>query len=212
MALSGGSTPRRLYELLASEYAGQIDWTALEVFFGDERAVPSDHPDSNFRMASEALLDRVPLDRERLHRMPADSGDPVAAAAAYESVLRERVASGPDGFPALDLVWLGIGDDGHTASLFPGTEALEERRACVVANEVPQLGTWRMTLTFPALCAARRVQFLVTGASKARIVEAIERARSSGDLERYPATRVVPREGEVEWLLDRAAAGKARGG
>lgn len=200
LALAGGSTPGAIYRTLSGEYRARIDWRAIEVFFGDERAVPGDHPDSNWRMARESLLDPAGVPSERVHPLPAWESDLDGAAAAYESELLALLPHSPEGFPVLDLVWLGVGEDGHTASLFPGSDALEESRRSVVPTTSPD-GQPRMTLTFAALDAARHVQFLVTGRRKARVVE----QALAGDPD-IPAARVRPRRGRVEWLLDREAA------
>ncbi len=204
VALSGGSTPRRLYELWATPgFRASIHWEAVELFFGDERAVPPDHPDSNYRMVREALLSAVPV---AAHRMPAETGE----AAGYEALLRERIRATRDGLPVLDLVLLGIGTDGHTASLFPGTCALAERSRLVVMNDVPQLGTRRMTLTYPALNAARRVWVLASGADKRAIVTQCLAARDdAGAAKRLPVVGVRPVQGELIWWLDEASAGEA---
>jgi 6-phosphogluconolactonase len=201
IALAGGSTPRRLYELLATrDYATRIPWDRVEIFFGDERAVPPDHADSNSGMVERALLAAVPV---RSHPMPAAEGD----ADAYARLLRERLPATPGGFPIFDLILLGAGEDGHTASLFPGTAALDERTRAVVMNEVPQLGTRRMTLTYPAINAARRVWMLVTGDRKRHVV-----AGCLGDAPAppWPIARVRPTDGELVWWIDRAAAADLR--
>jgi 6-phosphogluconolactonase len=204
VALAGGSTPRRLYELLAAEpLAARVPWERVECFFGDERAVAPDHPDSNFRMASEALLGRVPV---TAHRMAAEAGD----AGAYERLLAERIPARREGVPVLDLVLLGVGEDGHTASLFPGTRALGERMRWVVMNDVPQLGTRRMTFTFRLINAAARVWILATGARKQRIVAACLGAEG-GEAGAWPVRDVRPAHGELVWWLDEAAAGGAGG-
>jgi 6-phosphogluconolactonase len=214
VALAGGSTPRRLYELIAREHAFDVDWRHVEIFFGDERSVPPNHADSNYHMAAVAWLDHVPISSLEIHRMEAEDADLVAAALRYETTLCSRLPPDESGFPTLDLIWLGMGDDGHTASIFPGTSALTERARAVVMNEVPQLGTRRLTLTLPVLCAARRVQFLVTGASKARrIAEVARLAATPLDLlppDALPSARVRPRRGHLEWLIDRAAATELR--
>ena len=195
IALSGGSTPKRLYETLAAEpFRGRLPWQSVELFFGDERTVSPDHPDSNYGMARRALLDPLGLEA---HRMPAAEGD----AAGYERLVRHRVPAGEDGIPAFDLVLLGVGEDGHTASLFPGTAALDERERLVVMNDVPSLGTRRMTFTFPLLEAARRVWVLASGAAKRAIVaRCLDPA--GADL---PVARARPRSGELVWWLDEAA-------
>ena len=192
VALAGGSTPRALYELLASDdYRDRTDWEEVEVFFGDERAVPPDHPDSNFGMANRALLSHVPLAEGAVHRMEGEADPLEGAAERYGMVLPDH----------LDLVLLGMGPDGHTASLFPGQEALEERNRRVVATTGAD-GSPRLTLTYPAIDAARHVVFLVTGESKREALDAIRRG------EELPAGRVRPTDGDVIWIVDRAAAGE----
>ena len=197
--LSGGSTPRDLYRLLASPpHCDRMPWSAVHVFWGDERHVPPDHPDSNFRMAREALLDAVPLPAANVHRIRAEEPDAAAAANAYEAELR---AFFPEGWPRFDLVLLGLGRDAHTASLFPGGTAVRERERLVVAPWVESQHTFRITLTPPVLNHARRCMFLVSGEDKAEALRAVlEGAR---DPERYPAQIV---EGRSLWMVDRAAA------
>lgn len=204
VALSGGSTPRRVYELLASDdYCTQVNWPSVHIFFGDERTVPPEHPDSNYRMANEALLSRVRLPAENIHRMEG-VGDAAANASRYESGL--RAFFGDVSWPRFDLVMLGMGDDGHTASLFPGSAALAEEQGWVVANWVEKFQTWRITLTAPAINNARRVLFLVTGASKAeRLREVLKGER---DPHRLPSQLIQPHDGTLEWFVDRAAAAK----
>lgn len=172
------------------------------MLFGDERCVPADHPQSNYRLARELLFDPVRVPSRNVHRMRGELDDPVAAAASYETVLRELFRGAP--LPRFDLLLLGVGQDGHTASLFPGTAALRESSRWVVANHVPQLASWRLTLTLPALCAARRILFLVTGESKARVLA--EAFGGSPHEPPYPCERVVPLDGQREVLADRAAA------
>jgi 6-phosphogluconolactonase len=202
LALAGGATPRRLYETLAAPpFKDRLAWDRLELFFGDERAVPPEHPDSNYGMVARALLERVAV---RAHRMAAETGD----TEAYARLLDTRVAGRLEGVPALDLVLLGMGEDGHTASLFPGTSALAETRRWVVMNEVPQLATRRMTLTFPVINAARHVWVLVTGAAKRAIVTRCLAAAAAGGDVGLPVTCVRPARGELVWWLDRAAAGE----
>lgn len=191
--------------MLAAEFAEAIPWDRLEVFFGDERAVPPEHPDSNYRLAFESLLSRVPLDPERVHRIQAEDSDPVRAAAEYERRILERVPRGPSGLPSFDLIWLGVGTDGHTASLFPGSPALFEERRLVAEAVAPATGARRITFTLRLINAARKVQFLVVGPEKAEIVKRIL-GRSGLGAEDLPAARVWPVAGELEWLLDRAAA------
>jgi 6-phosphogluconolactonase len=208
VALSGGSTPRRVYELLAEDdYRAQVSWPGVHLFFGDERTVAPDHPDSNYRMANEALLSRVPIPAENVHRIDG-VGDAAAGASKYESEL--RAFFGDAAWPRFDLVMLGMGDDGHTASLFPGSAALGEQQAWVAANWVEKFQTWRITLTAPAINAARRVLFLVTGAGKAeRLREVLKGER---DPARLPSQLIRPRDGALEWFVDRAAASKLEGG
>jgi 6-phosphogluconolactonase len=195
VALAGGSTPRATYALLATDaFASRIDWSRVCVFWGDERCVPPDHADSNYRMTREVLLDHVPISTENVHRIAGEL-DPAQAAASYEREL--KTAMGADG--RLDLVLLGLGSDGHTASLFPDTAALEERERWVAANYVERLGAWRITLTLPTINKARQVTFLVAGPSKA---EPLVRIRAGADL---PAGLVQPEEGQLTWLVDRGA-------
>ncbi|CAG1769080.1 partial 6-phosphogluconolactonase, partial [uncultured bacterium] len=160
VALSGGSTPKALYQLLAREpYANQIEWSHVHIFWGDERCVPADHPDSNYRMAREAFLQYVPLLPENIHPMHGDL-DPAQASAEYEQQLRIFFGNG---LPVLNLILLGMGDDGHTASLFPGTAAIHEQSRWVIGHYVEKLETWRLTLTPPVINAAAQVTFLVAG-------------------------------------------------
>jgi 6-phosphogluconolactonase len=202
VALSGGGTPRLLYRTLAADpFRSEMPWDRVELFFGDERAVPPSHGDSNFRMVKEALLDHVPV---RAHRMAAEADD----AAAYEKLLAERVAEKRGGFPVLDVVLLGVGKDGHTASLFPGTPALDETARWVVMNDVPQLDTRRMTLTYPVINNARHVWILATGADKREIVGACLAAAGDAEAQRrWPVLGVRPTHGELVWWLDETSAG-----
>jgi 6-phosphogluconolactonase len=196
VALAGGSTPKALYELLATGYRSTLDWGRIHAFFGDERTVPPDHEDSNYRMAQEALLSRVPLGS--VHRMRGEL-DPAEAAALYEEELAEFFG-GP---PRFDLVLLGIGEDGHTASLFPGTPALDVRDRWAVENPVEKLGTVRLTLTVPAINAAERVNFLVVGEGKAGALKEILEGDASPH--EYPAKLIRP-EGGAVWMVDQVAA------
>jgi len=198
--LAGGSTPKALYELLASErYRLRVDWPNVEIYFGDERTVGPDHADSNYRMASDALLSHVPINRENIHRMRGEI-DPNEAAIEYGQLLKQNF--GDDG---PDLVLLGMGDDGHTASLFPHTEALNETKHRAVANRVDKLNTWRITLTAPFINRAREVMMLVTGANKAkRLAEVLEGPK---DPQRLPIQLIAPPNGKLVWLIDAAAAG-----
>jgi 6-phosphogluconolactonase len=201
VALSGGSTPRTTYALLASdEFAARVDWPRVRVFWGDERCVPPDHPDSNYRMAREALLDKVPIPTENVHRMRGEL-PPDQAATAYQAEL-EAVLGASGRF---DLILLGMGADGHTASLFPGTAALEERERTVVAVYVKRLRAWRVTLTLPVINAGRHVLFLVSGTAKAPTLARIR----AGEL--LSAGLVQPDQGQLTWLVDMAAAGQLKG-
>jgi len=202
VALSGGSTPKKLYELLtSSEFRTRVPWGRILWFWGDERFVPHDDPDSNYRMTSEAMLSRVPIPRENIFPIPTD-GDPDAAAAQYETTLKQiygRDSLDPNQ-PLFDLVLLGMGDDGHTASLIPGEPVLQDRKHWVaaVAHGRPEV---RITLTYPVIESSRHVAFLVQGEAKAAMFRAIR----SGNTD-VPAARVRP-QGELVWFVDRAAAG-----
>jgi 6-phosphogluconolactonase len=199
IALSGGSTPKTLFELLAGdEYREQIDWTKVEVFFGDERAVGPDDPESNYRMAKETLLSKVPIKRQNVHRMRGEI-DPNEAAIEYGRLLKERF--GEEG--GLDLALLGMGDDGHTASLFPHTAALKEVRHRCVANFVPKLDTWRITMTAPFLNRSREVIVLVSGEKKAPVLREV--LLGPRDPERLPIQMISPSHGKMIWLIDEAA-------
>lgn len=200
VALAGGSTPRGLYSLLASDdYRKKIDWTRVFFFFGDERFVSADDDDSNFRMANETLFEPIGIDPSNIVRWRTEIGDPDAAADDYADQLNRFY----DGcFPVFDLALLGLGEDGHTASLFPQSAALSETEKTAVANFVPSLGVWRLTMTFPVLEAARRVVFLVSGTSKRSVLEEVR----SGDPDpgRLPAQRLRDRA-NVVFLTDTAA-------
>jgi 6-phosphogluconolactonase len=204
VALSGGSTPRRIYELLASEeFASRVEWSKVHVFFGDERAVPPDDPESNYRMAQESLLARVSVPAENVHRLIGE-GDAAANARLYEDELRNFF--GDEKLPRFDLIMLGMGEDGHTASLFPHSPALEDAGAWVVANFVEKFGAYRLTLTAPVINNAAHVWFVVAGAGKAeRLREVIKGAR---DPQRLPAQSIRPANGSLDWYIDHAAAAK----
>jgi len=201
-ALSGGSTPRDLYRLLASPlYRDRLPWSDIHVFWGDERHVPPDDADSNFRMAREAMLDAVPLPAANIHRIHAEEADAEVAAKAYETELREFFHLKPGEWPRFDLILLGLGKDAHTASLFPDGEAVHERERLVVAPWVEAQKTFRITLTPPVLNDARLVVFLAAGDDKAEPLRAV--LEGAHDPSRYPAQVV---EGNLLWLVDRAAA------
>lgn len=197
VALAGGSTPKATYETLASEYGSpsDLDWSKVHVFFGDERTVGPDHEDSNYRMAKDALLSRVPVGS--VHRMRGEFPPPEAA-----SLYEEELTAFFGGPPRLDLVMLGIGDDGHTASLFPRTPALDIDGRWVVQNPVEKLGTTRLTLTVPAINAARKVVFLVAGEGKAEALAEI--LEGDADPRDYPAKLIKPIDGP-DWMIDQAA-------
>jgi 6-phosphogluconolactonase len=204
-ALAGGSTPRKLYGLLANEpYRSQIDWALVEVFWGDERCVPVDDAESNFRMAQEAFLSKVPIAENQVHRMHADWPDRDAAAQAY--VIEMRRVFGTDGIPSFDLIQLGMGPEGHTASLFPHQAALHEQERLVMPVRTPKPPPDRLTFTPPLLNAARHVLFLVTGSDKADAVREVIEGEYNPD--EYPAQIVHPPHGEVTWMLDTVAASK----
>ena len=205
VALSGGGTPKQVYPLLLEpRRRDAVDWRAVEFFWGDERSVPPDHPESNFGVAYQMLIAHLPDVRpDRIHRMPAEAPDLETAALSYESELRLAFGARGSGPPAFDLIWLGMGPDGHTASLFPGSTALDEHERWVVGNWAPSQATWRMTLTFPVLDAGRDVLFVVTGADKAQALREIREGPSA-----LPAARVAG--DQVEWIVDAAAAGDDR--
>jgi 6-phosphogluconolactonase len=206
IALSGGTTPHALYGQLArDEEVLELPWPSVEVFFGDERDVPHDHTDSNYRMAQRALLDHVPIRPGGIHPMPADAPDLAAAAGDYEQLVRRVVPAGPGGLPRFDMVLLGMGADGHTASLFPGSDGLKETRRLVVGHFVPVLGRQRMTFTLPLINAARVVVLLVTGADKADAVARLlgEDASAKAGI---PAAGIAPAAGKLYVVLDADAA------
>ena len=205
IALSGGSTPRRVYRVLASPpYSMEMAWDRWQIFWSDERCVTPDHPDSNYRMAKEELLDHVAIPDTNVHRMCGED-DPNEAAQAYEAVVRE-VFQSP--VPSFDLVLLGIGDDGHTASLFPGTEAIGEQDSLVVDNWVPDLQAHRITFTLPLINAAKVVAFLDTDETKAVVLRKVLEPSSGDNVP--PAGLVRPPAGVVHWFLTTAAAGRLR--
>ncbi|MEP7270172.1 MAG: 6-phosphogluconolactonase [Acidobacteriota bacterium] len=204
VALSGGSTPKAMFEALAAEpFRETVPWGSILFFWGDERTVPADHPDSNYHMAYTTLLSLVPVPDQNIFRMPADNPDLEAAAAAYSNTLL-GVGDTREGFPAIDLVFLGMGADGHTASLFPGTEALRVTDRVVVPNYVPKLKTHRLTLAVPTINAARNVRFLVSGADKAEPLKSV--LEGERDPERYPSQLIHPVDGSLLWMVDEAAA------
>ncbi len=206
-ALSGGSTPKALYTLLSGNpYAKRIDWARTFLFFGDERCVPPDHPKSNYRMVKETLLDRTPLPESNVFRMRGEA-PPGEAAAEYEALLVRffcGAAEAKEGPPRFDLVLLGLGNDGHTASLFPGTAALAEKKRLVAAQHVAKLGAFRITFTLPLINAARQVLFLVSGEGKAERLKEVLQGPFRPDV--LPAQAAAPPSGRLDWFVDRAAA------
>jgi len=204
IALSGGSTPKSLYHLLASNARTSLPWGHMFFFWGDERHVPPTDMDSNYRMANEAMLAKIPVAESNVFRVPAENPDAAAAAAAYAQTLQDFFGINPGQVPVFDLVLLGLGPDGHTASLFPGTAALAEKSRLVVANWVEKFNTHRITFTLPVLNAARCVAFLVSGTDKAAALRSVLQSDAPG--EQYPAKLVRPANGKLIWLLDRAAA------
>jgi 6-phosphogluconolactonase len=202
MALAGGRTPQALYRLLAKRPSeGRPPWSCVRLFMGDERWVPADHADSNQRMVRESLLTGL-RDSPAFYPMPTDGTDPALDAVRYQACLAREVPECDGDLPRFDLILLGMGEDGHTASLFPGTAILDEQ-ATVAAVHVPKFDSWRLSLTLPVLNAARHVLFLVTGADKA---PTLARVLGGGPRRDLPASLVNPREGDVEWHLDRPAA------
>jgi len=197
--LSGGSTPRAVYSLLASEHQ-QLPWDRIHIFFGDERHVPPDHPDSNFRMANDSLLSKVPIPEKNVHRIHTEV-DAEATAAEYDQQLFNFFQQSNHDWPRFDLIFLGIGEDGHTASLFPGSKALTETSRMVVANWVEKFQSFRITLTFPVLNHAAEVVFLVSGAGKAKILSDVLRPGAR----KYPSQSVQPENGRLLWLVDQEA-------
>jgi 6-phosphogluconolactonase len=209
VALSGGSTPRGMYERLAALGPTTIDWSRVVFFWSDERSVPPDHPESNYRMAREALLRPLGISGAQVHRMRGDAEDIEAAAREYEHTLAALTGVQPGhGVPQLDVVLLGLGSDGHTASLFGDTVALDVRDRWVVRNYVAKFTTSRLTLTFPVILAAREIRVLVAGAEKAATLAAV--LTGGWDPDRLPAQRLATATGHVVWLVDEAAAPAGR--
>jgi 6-phosphogluconolactonase len=204
VALSGGSTPRNLYNLLATNARTSLPWDRMFFFWSDERHVPPTDPESNYRMADEAMLAKIPVPAGNVFRVPAENPDAAAAAAAYQETLRRFFSLQPGQLPRFDLILLGMGPDGHTASLFPETPALGEASQLVVANWVEKLKASRITFTLPVINAASSVAFLVSGADKAPALHAVLEGDAPG--EQYPAKLVRPTDGKLIWLVDRAAA------
>lgn len=207
LAISGGSTPKATFKLLADPaqpYRAEMPWERLEIYWVDERCVPPDHPDSNYRMTKENLLDHVPIPASQVHRMRGEL-PPEEAAAKYESELRNSFRLEGAQSPVFDLLALGMGDDGHTASLFPHTEAIHEMMRLAVANHVPQQEhSWRITLTWPVIIEAREIFFLIGGKAKAEPLHKV--LQGPYDPETFPSQLIQPRSGKLLMLLDRDAA------
>lgn len=199
VALSGGSTPKAIYEHLSKDpYTSQIEWDKVHLFWGDERNVPPTDPESNYKMAMDAGLGSVPIPKHQIHRMHGE--DPIKEhASAYDSLLRKELSERP-----FDLVILGMGEDGHTASLFPQTEALTEEEQMAVANYVPQKNTWRMTLTYPTINSARQIAIYVIGASKKHTLNDV--LTSELQVERYPIQKIGTKSNPALWIVDEAAS------
>jgi 6-phosphogluconolactonase len=204
IALSGGSTPKNLYTLIAANASATLPWAQMFFFWGDERHVPPEDADSNYHMAKEALLSKVPIAPGNVFPVPAEMQDAAAAADAYEQTVRKFFGLAPGEFPRFDLILLGMGPDGHTASLFPETAALQEKSRLVVANWVEKLKASRITFTLPVLNAARCVAFLVSGEDKAAVLHEV--LEGSAPPEKYPSKLVKPTNGKLIWFVDRAAA------
>jgi 6-phosphogluconolactonase len=202
VALSGGTTPKGMFALLASAAFPSVPWERIFFFWSDERHVPPNDPDSNYRMANEAMLSKVPVPAENIFRIRAEEKDANIAALEYEQTIQNFFCLKPGEFPRFDLIHLGMGPDGHTASLFPGSAGLEEQSRLVIANWVEKFKTFRITFTYPVLNHAACVELLVGGIDKAPAIHEILENPQSG----LPAQRVRPTEGRLVWLLDRPAA------
>jgi 6-phosphogluconolactonase len=207
VALSGGSTPKALYSLLATDAAlrSQLPWDKMYMYFGDERSVGPDHADSNFRMATETMLSKVPLKPEQVFRIKGEYKDTERAAQEYDEALRTSFKTAEGQFPRFDLVLLGMGNEGHTASLFPGTKALHETKRIVVRNWVGKLYTERITLTAPVINNAARVLFMITGADKELALKGV--LEGLYEPEQLPAQMIQPSNGKLLWLVDTIAGG-----
>lgn len=206
LALAGGSTPKRLYQMLAELPSDAINWQRLILIWGDERNVAADDAQSNFHMVQESLLRHIPIPAENVLAVPNPGGSAEAAADAYDLLLRDRLhQSKTRGFPKMQCVLLGMGDDVHTASLFPGTNAIAEKSRLAVANQVPKLDAWRITLTAPMINAAQHVAFLINGSGKQDALAALWHAPHNPQL--YPAQLIRPKNGQLWYLLDKPAIG-----
>ena len=198
VALSGGSTPKLMFQVLADQFRDEVDWSRIHFFWSDERHVPPDDPESNYRMANEALLSHVAVSTNNVHRIRGENPDAAAVASQYEQTIID-VTKQP--LPRLDLIFLGLGTDGHTASIFPGSEVLNEKERLVAAPYVEKFNSYRITMTLPLLNNGSSIVFLVSGAEKAQIVKEVLEGEN-----KYPAQAVKPTQGELIWMLDKEAA------
>ena len=206
VALSGGSTPRTLYRRLASAgCADRVDWPRVEFYFSDERCVPPDHAESNFKLANDTLFQPLNIKTSQVFRIESEAGQPELIARRYEMTIREQFASPSPAWPRYDMILLGLGDDGHTASLFPNSPALDEKLRAVVSSESPRGAAHRITFTVPLINHARRIVFMVTGPQKAPAIRAVLEDNTV-DARQCPAKLIRPTEGRLIWSLDRAAA------
>ncbi len=207
IALAGGSTPKDLYAMLAAPpFHSQLDWTKIRFFWGDERHVPPDHADSNYRMAHEALLRHLPISMAHIHRVPSELPDAHTAAEQYEAALRKQFEVSEPDIPRFDFILLGMGPDGHTASLFPGTQAVHETNRLVAAPWVETFQTHRITFTPGLLNHARQVTFLICGNAKAKTLHAVLEGPFQPDA--LPAQIIQPQAGTLTWFMDQEAAGE----
>lgn len=200
VALSGGSTPKLMFQVLADQFRDEVAWSNIHFFWSDERHVPPDHPESNYRMANEALLSHVPVSANNVHRIRSENPDAAAVASEYEQTIIDVTKQT---LPRLDLIFLGLGTDGHTASIFPGSEVLHETKRLVAAPYVEKFKSYRITMTLPLLNNGASIVFLVSGAEKAEIVKQVLQGEH-----KYPAQAVNPTQGELIWMLDKDAASK----
>jgi 6-phosphogluconolactonase len=200
VALSGGSTPKLMFQILAEQFRDEVAWSNIQFFWSDERHVPPDDAESNYRMANEALLSHVRVSANNIHRIRSEHPDAAAAASEYEQTI---IAVTKQTLPRLDLIFLGLGTDGHTASIFPSSEVLHETKRLVAAPYVEKMKSYRITMTLPLLNNGASIVFLVSGTEKAEIVKAV----LQGELI-YPAQAVIPTQGELIWMLDKDAASK----
>jgi 6-phosphogluconolactonase len=206
VALSGGSTPSKLYRLLAgTDCANRVKWPHVQFYFGDERCVPPSHAESNFKLANDALFQPLGIDAAQIFRIEGEAGQPDLAARRYEETIRQQFGTSSPAWPQFDVIFLGLGDDGHTASLFPGSPALDEKIRAVVVSESPRGVTHRITFTVPLINHARSIVFMVTGLQKAPAVRAVLED-DTVETTHYPAKLIQPIEGHLIWYLDRAAA------